>query len=93
MLKTRYAGQVSTSCAHPRMRSNSVILRNAAGRPEAISLSVKCHDCGEQFKFVGIETTSTVLVSEDRHEVRMLIVAPFDALRRLYPNAEKTPQT
>ena len=74
------------------MRSTSVVLRDVAGHPEAISLSVTCHDCGERFKFVGIDTTSTVLVSEDRHEVRMLIVEPFDALRRLFPNAEKTPQ-
>ena len=74
------------------MRSTSVVLRDVAGHPEAISLSVTCHDCGERFKFVGIETTSTVLVSEDRHEVRMLIVEPFDALRRMFPNAEKTPQ-
>lgn len=75
------------------MRSNSVIFRDAAGHPEAISLSASCHECGEQFKFAGIETTSTVLVSEDRHEIRLLIEAPFDALRRLYPDAEKTPQT
>jgi hypothetical protein len=75
------------------MRSNSVILRDAAGRPEAISLSASCHDCGERFKFAGIETTSTVLVSEDQHQVRLLIVEPFDALQRLFPDAEKTPQT
>jgi hypothetical protein len=71
------------------MRSNSVILRDAAGRPEAVSLSVSCHDCGEQFKFVGIETTSTVLVSEDRGEVRMLIAEPFGALKRLFPQTQE----
>jgi hypothetical protein len=76
------------------MRSNSVILRDATGHPEAISLSVKCHDCGERFKFVGIETTSTMLVSEDRYEVRMLIAEPFSALRRLFPqNAGIGPHT
>jgi hypothetical protein len=76
------------------LRSLSIILRDAAGRPEAISLTVRCHKCGEQFQFVGIQTTATVLVSEDRREVRMLIADPsdpFDGLRRLYPNAEKTP--
>ena len=62
-----------TPCIHARMRSVTIILRNAAGRPEAISVSVACHDCGELFQFAGIETTSTVLVSADRDEVRLLI--------------------
>ena len=71
-----------TPCDHSRLRSNALILRDRAGRPEAISLSVACHECGELFQFAGIETTSTVLVSEDRDEVRLLIE----------PQTQKAPQ-
>jgi hypothetical protein len=60
-------------CPHPRLRSVSVILRNADERPEGVALSVACQDCGQPFEFVGIQSSATVLVSEDRREIRVVI--------------------
>lgn len=55
------------------MRSVALVLRDPDGTPAAMSVSAMCAVCGNHFQFVGVETTSTVLVNEDRTEVRLLI--------------------
>lgn len=62
-------------CPHKRMTSTALILRDD-GMPAALSVSVSCRDCGQPFEFVGIGSTSTILVSEDHQEVRLLIRDP-----------------
>lgn len=74
-----------TGCPHTRMRSTAVILRDSAGTPEGIALAVHCETCGSPFEFAGVETTKTMLVSEDRREVRMLIA---ESLETQKPPAE-----
>lgn len=62
-----------TDCPHRRMRSIAVFLPDN-GRPACVALTVQCHQCGQPFEFVGIQSSETVLVSEDRREVRILIL-------------------
>ena len=60
-------------CPHSRIRSNSIVLRDLLGHPEGVVFTVSCHECGAPFIFPGIQSSESVLVSEDRHEVRILI--------------------
>ena len=66
---------MSDRCPHKRLRSTALILRDSNGSPEGISISVVCASCGNPFEFVGVQSSATVLVAEDRREVRMLIAA------------------
>lgn len=60
-------------CPHSRLRTFALILRDAEQRPEAVSLSVFCHECGIVFEFVGAQSTPTMLVAENREEIRVYI--------------------
>lgn len=62
-----------SACAHARIRSTAIVLRDAGQVPEGVALTVACAECGVMFQFAGVETTSTVLVSEDRTEIRLVI--------------------
>jgi hypothetical protein len=64
----------SPACQHKRLRTLGVILRDQAEAPQAVSFSVACAECGQSFRFAGVESSSTVLVSEDRQEIRLLII-------------------
>lgn len=76
----RYSEGVPGPCPHSRLRAITLILRGADGRPEGISVSVACGDCGVLFRFPGVQSSGTVLVAEDRREVRMLIEETSDDL-------------
>jgi hypothetical protein len=55
------------------MRSTAVVLRNAAGNPDGVSLAVSCAECGVMFEFARIQSSATVLVSPCRTELRLAI--------------------
>jgi len=56
----------------------SVVLRDAEGHPEGVSLTVRCARCGTAFEFAGIQSSACVLVSEDRTELRPVIAEPAE---------------
>lgn len=61
------------SCSHARLRAFALVLRDSEQHPEAVSLSVTCHECGAPFEFVGVHSTPTMLVAENREEIRVYI--------------------
>ncbi|KAA6459611.1 hypothetical protein DYQ86_15950 [Acidobacteria bacterium AB60] len=65
-------------CIHPKISSVAVVVRDENGTPYSVVVTAACLVCRMPFEFVGIETTSTIMVSGDRREVHLLITEARD---------------
>lgn len=65
-----------TPCRHKRMRSIVLFLYEKE-RPASAVISISCHQCGHPFQFIGVESSPSLLLSDDRKTLQ-LIIAPED---------------